>query len=421
MHTPTVTDKNVKAFASKGFLERDGKQIKTLWDGGGLHLDITSAGSAVWRIKYRHDRKERSYTIGAYPKVGLKEARQERERVKALLREGRDPVQDRRLQVAAATTAAGNTFADIMRSWLEYERNRKSWSLIHYTKSKRALERDVIPYLGKLPVADITPVMVTNMVKAITARGVRDTAAKILQHVTGVFEYAQAHGLRNDNPARPAQKVLPKADVTKRRPALLDWAQLGDVLRRAEAANLSRAVRMAHRLTAFTVARISNIVQAEWKEFDLDAEVPLWTIPRAKMKAHDRLHDHKVVLCPKIAEELREWREVMGGKGYLFPGAAGGQHVTREALEKAYRVTLGLEDKHTPHGWRAAFATLARDESEGNFGREVVELTLDHVADTDVARAYDRGERLTQRLKLMTWWGEQLTRMQRGADVAAKR
>jgi integrase len=175
---------------------------------------------------------------------------------------------------------------------------------------------------------------------------------------------------------------------------------------------------MAHRLCAFTGARISNVVQAEWKEFDLDADVPAWIIPRAKMKAQDRPHDHKVILCPQIVAELRKWRQTTGGKGYVFPSPAGAEHITRESIEKAYRVTLSHADKHTPHGWRSALSTLARDNG---FDREVVELTLDHIHDNDVARAYDRGERLQQRIKLMTWWGEQLAAAQAGGDVVPLR
>lgn len=425
MHTPNavssratnkLSDRAVKAFVAKG----TNKVGKKLTDGGGMYLTLTPAGSAIWRVAYRFgDKDKTSYTIGAYPAVSLEKARRERDTVREQLRKGIDPVQQRRVDEAQKVTESLNTFADLLTAWLEHERKRKKWSKIHYTKSKQALERDVLPHLGKLPVTEIKPIAITNVVKAILARGVRDTAAKILQHVVGIFTYAQAHGLREDNPALPAQKIIPTPENVRRRPALLEWAQLGDVLRRAEAANLSRAVRMAHRLAAFAPgARIGNVQEAEWREFELDGEVPTWIIPRKKMKAQrDRSFDHKVILAPQIAQELREWRSVTGAKGYLFRSPAGGATITREALEKAYRVTLGLRDKHTPHGWRAAFATLARDKGEGGFDREVVELALDHIHDTEVARAYDRGPQLKQRIKLMNWWGEQLAKAQRGADV----
>jgi integrase len=408
--TNKLTDLKLRSFVTKA---KAGKAASgKLSDGGGMYLTLTPALTPVWRVKYRLGGKERLYAIGTYPEISLEAARAEREGIKAQLREGRDPVQARKLSQAAATAASDHTFATVAADWLA--KRREGWSAIHYEKSHRAFERDVLPRLGKLPVNEITPAMVAGVIESIVKRGARETAAKVLQHCSGVFRLAQARGLCRDNPAEPVREVLPAKKQNGRMPAVLSFPALGDILRRAEAARLSPAVRMAHRLCAFTTARISNVVQAEWREFDLDAQAPTWTIPRAKMKARDRAHDHKIILGPAIAEELRAWRSVIGAKGYIFPSPAGGKHITRESLEKAYRVTLGLEDKHTPHGWRAAFSTLARDNG---FDREVVELTLDHVHDNEVARAYDRGERLQQRIKLMGWWGEQLAQAQRGAEV----
>lgn len=406
--TNKLSDRKIKAFIDKGAPGRK------LADGGGMFLTLTAARTPVWRIKYRLAGKEGLYSIGVYPEIGLEAARDARDWVKDQLREGRDPVQERLVNRAKAATASFDTFSGAAAAWLE--KNRKQWSAVHYRKSKRALERDVFPQLGKLPIAQIEPVMVTNMVKAILSRGVRETAAKILQHVTDIFEYARAHGLRSDNPATPAQTVLPASETPKGRPAYLTWPELGGVLRGAEAAHLSPAVRLAHRLCAFSVARISNVVAAEWSEFHLNDETPMWVIPRQKMKAKDRHHDHKIILGATITAELRSWRETKGGKGHVFPSPQGGKHITRESLEKVYRVTLGLGNKHSPHGWRSAFSTLARDDG---FERDAVELVLDHVHDSDVVRAYDRGERLEQRKKLMAWWDAQLTQAQRGADVVS--
>lgn len=401
----TLTPAQVAAFAKKA------ASGKKLFDGNGLHLFISQAGTAIWRIKYRLSGKERLYSVGPYPEISLGDARADRDKVRKWLREGRDPVQARLVERAAASTAAADTFAAVAEEWLDLRRS--DWSAIHFEKSRQALERDVFPALGALPVADITPAMVSAVIKSIARRGARDTAGKILQHVRGIFELAQTKGLR-DNPATPARAVLGRRPRQVRRPAFLKWDQLGAVLRGAEKARLSPVVRLAHRLCAFTAARISNVVQAEWKEFDLDATPALWVIPRKKMKSQDREHDHKVILGSTIAAGLRQWRALIGGQGFLFPSPAGGKHITRESIEKAYRVTLGLEDKHTPHGWRAALSTLARDEGHD---RDVVELALDHIHDSDVVRAYDRGERLQQRIKLMNWWDGELARAERGADV----
>src|SRR6266446_3997857 len=150
-------------------------------------------------------------------------------------------------------------------------------------------------------------------------------------------------------------------------------------MRRLELAPLSPPVRMAHRLVAFTGARIGNVIAADWKEFLLDCDNPMWIIPRNKMKMRDRHHDHRVMLGPTIAAELRSWRLATRGKAYLFPSPAGRKHITHESLEKSLRVTLQMEGLHSVHGFRSSLSTLAR---EAGFSRDCVELALDHVADS---------------------------------------
>jgi len=405
-----LTDVRIRAFINK---RKSGEKVpRKLADGGGMYVTLTPAGTPVWRVKYRLGPKEKLYAIGTYPAVSLDAARAERDAIKGQLREGHDPIQVRKLGRADATAAAGHTFKSVAQDWLD--KQQREWSPVHYQKSRRAFERDVYPLLGKLPISGIRPVMVSGLIESIIKRGARDTASKVLQHVQGVFRLAQARGLRDDNPADPVGEVLPSRRQRSRMPAVLTFQGLGAILRSAETANLSPVVRMAHRLCAFTAARIGNVADAEWKEFNLDAEAPTWIIPRAKMKSRDRHHDHKIILGPAIAAELRSWRTNTGGRGPVFPGRDGTGRMSREAVEKAYRETLDLSGKHSPHGWRSAFSTLARDHG---FDRDAVELTLDHVHDNDVARAYDRGERLEQRIKLMAWWGEQLAQAQRGADV----
>ncbi len=401
-----LSDKACKAFVAQ---KAHGKKLP---DGGGLHLFITPAGGATWRIKYRIDGKEKIYSIGPYPDISLAAARVELAEVKALLRENKDPVSQRRINRAETSAAGDNTFIYVAGEWLVMK--QKEWSEGHFTKSARAFERDIYPTLGKLPVASITPAIVAKVVEDINKRDVLETATRILQHLNGVFRYAQAKGLCRDNPALAAREILPRKKDSGRMNALLDWSSLGDILRRADMARISPSVRMAHRLCAFTAARIGNVINAEWKEFDLESNQPVWSIPRAKMKVKSRLIDQRIPLNPEIAAELRQWKNIFGGKGYVFPSPAGGKHIGRESIEKVYRVTLGLDGKHSPHGWRSAFSTLARDNGTA---RDVVELALDHAHDNEVARAYDRGERFDERVKLFQWWGKQLAAAQRGATV----
>ena len=401
-----LSDKAVKAFVAKAV---PGKKLA---DGGGLYLFTPSAGRANWRIKYRIEGKEKIYSIGPYPLVSLAAARLALAEVKALLLENKDPVTERRVNRAATAAGSDTTFKAVAEEWLA--KKKQEWSAVHYTKSSRAFERDIYPTLGNLPIASITPAILAKTIEEIYKRDALETATRILQHLNGVFRYAQAKGLCQDNPAGPAREVLPRKKENGRMPALLDVGALGDVLRRAEIARLSPSVRMAHRLLAFSAARIGNVVNAEWPEFHLEDEQPVWIIPRKKMKVATRDNDHRIPLCPEIAAELRHWQNMSGKKGYAFPSPTGGMHIGRESLEKVYRVTLGLAGKHAPHGWRSAFSTLARDHG---FARDVVELALDHAHDNAVARAYDRGERFTQRIELFNWWGNLIATAQHGAKI----
>ena len=366
---------------------------KKLADGSGLFLFKPQAGNANWRVKYRIGGKEKVYSIGTYPQVGLAAARVALADVKNLLRQNKDPVAERRVNRAAAAAGSEDTFKAVAEEWLTMK--QREWSAAHHTKSRRALERDIYPALGNLPVETITPAIVAKAIQDIQKRDVLETATRILQHVSGVFRYAMAKGLCSNNPAGPAREILPRKKDGGRMPALLEWQALGDILRRADMARISPSVRMAHRLCAFTAARIGNVVNAEWREFRLDDEPPVWIIPRAKMKVATRDTDHRIPLCPVIAAELRQWKQVYGARGFLFPSQSGSKPIGRESIEKVYRMTLKLAGKHSPHGWRSALSTLARDQG---INREVVELALDHAHDNEVARAYDRSAKAFARL-----------------------
>jgi hypothetical protein len=163
-------------------------------------------------VKYRWAGKEQLYSIGPFASVSLEAARIEREWLKTQLREDRDPVQARALTRASAVAASDSTFGGVTTDWLA--KRKPGWSKIHYQKSERALERDVVPTLGSLPIGQIEPKLVASVIEAIDKRGARDTAGKILRHVDAIFRLAQAKELRSDNPATPVHEVLSKRKAT---------------------------------------------------------------------------------------------------------------------------------------------------------------------------------------------------------------
>ena len=157
-----LTDIGVKAFIGKG------QRGKKLADGGGLYLFLTPAGGTSWRMKYRIDGKEKTYSIGPYPQISLAAARVELGELKALLREGKDPVTARRVNRASSAADTGNTFTSIAKEWLTMK--QKEWSPGHHTKSARAFERDIYPAIGNLPIASITPAIIAKAVENIHKR-----------------------------------------------------------------------------------------------------------------------------------------------------------------------------------------------------------------------------------------------------------
>jgi integrase len=395
-----LTDKAIKAFVAKAVPN------SKLTDGGGLYLFITLAGKPVWRIKYHLHGKEKTYSPGPYPAVSLAAARAELEQVKSQLRQHKDPVSERRLRRAEGAAMVAQTFGVVANEWLD--RKKKEWSALHHVKSVRAFERDVLPQLGNLPVASISTAMVAEVVEKIVAREAVETAKRVLTQITNVFSFAMAKGWCGANPATDATAVLPRKNTPARMVALIAWNDLGDILRRARASGLSRPVYMAHRLVAFTAMRMKNVVNAQWAEFELDSATPVWVIPREQMKKTDqRFPAHRVPLSPEIAAELRDWHKVAPKSRFVFPSPTGASRpISRESVEKAYRETLKLAGRHCPHGWRTSFASQARDHG---FDRDVVHLACDREHDSEVALAYDRGERFDKRVALFNWWGQQLS------------
>lgn len=387
----------------------------------GLHIKVSAAGTPYWHIKYRRpvDGKESTYSLDEpYPFISLADAKEEARRVRKLLKSGIDPVVERRLARASRVAENQVTFEQAGREWLA--KSKVEWSEVHFTKSKRALERDVFPDLGKLPISAITAAMIAHTIEKVCKRGAVETGKRVLQHVTGIFRFADGKDYCKHNPALSVPEVLPKAKQKSRMSALLDWRELGEVMRAAKQARVSPAVYHAHLLLALTGTRISNVVGAFWSQFHLDLEQPEWVIPRNLLKKKDaRLPDLVIPLPPELTRVLKAWRQVTGGEGFAFPSPSKDKEsVSREALEKFYRETLELRGKHTPHGWRSSMTTLAKDTG---MDKDAIKIATDHAHASDTEMRYDRGWRWPQRIELFAWWEKKLLEAEAGNVIPLPR
>lgn len=395
-----LTNKRISDFLVEKF---DGKK---LYDAQGLLL-VNIKGRGYWRFKYRINGKEKTYSLGTYPTMSLTNARSYIPDLKKMLSEGKDPIVERKLTRRQNYLNNEHTFREVAEQWFQSKLKRDLWSEVHYKKSLRAIERDIYPDLGSLPINKITAPLISSTLFKIIDRGSNETAQRIHQHITSIFSFAQVKGYTTDNPALAVKEVLRYKSKLKHHNAILNIENLREILRKAELVHISPSIKMAHLLCAFTAARIDNVVTAEWSEFDLTAPEPTWLIPRNKMKYKGREGPHVMPLCRQLVDELKKWQTINNKESkYLFPSkSTKSGHISKESVEKVYRVTLDLRGKHSPHGWRSSLATLA---SDNGFPIDAIELALDHAL-PKVISAYNRGGQLKVRREIYDWWGNQLT------------
>ena len=186
-----------------------------LFDGGGLFLLVQPGGSKLWRLKYRFGGKEKLLAIGSYDKgVSLKKAREERDKARDQLVEGIDPGASKKKEKHAEREQAENTFRAIALNWAETYGAR--WTESHRARVVASLEADVFPALGDLPIKEITPPMVLEVIRAVESRGALDVASRVLQRTSAIFRYAIQTGRAIYNPAADMKGVLKTRKVEHR-------------------------------------------------------------------------------------------------------------------------------------------------------------------------------------------------------------
>jgi len=178
---------------------KPGDKIKKLFDGGGLYLEVSPNGGKWWRLKYRFVGKEKRLSLGVYPDVGLKEARDRRDDARKLLANDIDPSENRKAQKAAKVGRAANSFEVVAREW--FEKHSANWSKNHADRTIRRLERDIFPWIGGTAIAEITAPQLLDTVRRIEKRGALETAHRALGNCGQVFRYAVATGRAERDPS----------------------------------------------------------------------------------------------------------------------------------------------------------------------------------------------------------------------------
>jgi integrase len=393
--------------------EAKGKDRK-LADSKGLYLTVRPTGSKIWRFKYRFGGKEKLLVIGPYPEISLIEARDARDKARALLRDGIDPSIDKKQRKAASLAEALDTFEAAARAW---HRNRAETLNARYSgQIMSRFEENIFPTLGALPIKAITAPMVLAALRSIEARGAKEMAHRVRGHMSDVFVWAISSGLTETDPAAVVRKALTPTDG-KLRPALLALDQARDLLAKTERMqDIYWATHLASRLLALTAARPGVIRRAERSEFEgLGGTEPIWRIPAEKMKLtrerkKDATFEFIIPLAPEAVEVVRAAMQASTSEKWLFPGIGDKRKpISDSTLSKHYR-EAGFTGLHVPHGWRSTFSTIMnRNAAQAGRkeDREIIDLMLAHIPE-GVEAIYNRHLYMQQRRQIAEAWGKML-------------
>lgn len=376
-------------------------------DGGGLFLQIrpdgTKEGAKYWQYRYRHDKKEKLCQIGPYPEISLEDARFKLIGLRAWVRDGKDPVMERRLQKARTTADAGLTLEAVGNDWLAY--HRPGWSATHYERNEGLLRRIVYPAIGGLPVDQVPAATLLQALREAEKRGTLESARRARSIASQVFSWAIATQRAKFNPARELTKAFRTPEV--KHFAALPKEQLGDFLRKLEAdKTLEPTVKAALRLMLLTGLRDHELRAARWQEFDFDAGV--WRVPAERMK---RREPHTVPLPSQAYAILTELHALTfnGPASFVFASErAKAGYLAENTLRLALH-RLGF--KVTAHGLRSL---LTDTLNELGFRHDWIERQLHHAEGNKVTAAYKRTDFLEQRKGMMQSWADYCDQRQEG-------
>jgi integrase len=381
-----------------------------LADEKGLYLLVNPTGSKLWRWKYRADGKEKLMALGSYPDVSLAQARDKRDDARKQLAKDIDPMAKKKADKIARQFAQEHSFAAVARQWWTHWQASRTEN--HTLSVMRRLEADIFPAIGARPISEIEAPELVAMAKAIAARGALDIAKRSLQTCGQIFRYAIAHGMASRNPATDVKPSDVLEARKKQNYARIDGKELPDLLRRIEGYQGAAVTRLAMKLMALTFVRTSELIEAEWKEIDLDAAE--WRIPAERMKMNT---PHIVPLSLQAVEILRTLHLISGHSKLLFPGERDHEKAMSNNTILGALKRMGYQGRMTGHGFRGVASTLLH---EMGFDHAHIELQLAHQERNEVSAAYNHATYLVPRRKMMQHWANYLDSCRGGTVIAGK-
>lgn len=360
--------------------------------GGGLYLEVMATGSKLWRWKYRLGGKENRFAIGAYPDVLLKQAGEERDKARKLVQAGVHPWHHKRLDNIRKATEHANTFEAVALEWL----STQQWAKTTPSIREQALKEHAFPTIGPLPIRQVTPAHVLDILKRLGARS-PEMAKIVRQLISAVSRFAVSTLRADTNPAAPLRGALKPRKTEHNRP--LTAAELPRFVGALDAMPGYPTTRYALQLMLLTLARSGEVLGASWREVDLDGAT--WTVPAERMKMRAT---HVIPLSSQAVKLLGRLHALTGHREHLFPNRDDPKrHASHSVLRNAV-YGLGFE-AFSPHGIRSTGSTML---NEMGFRADLIEKALAHEQRNATRRSYDRSTLLEERRKMMQRWADYL-------------
>jgi len=378
-----------------------------LFDGGGLFLLVTPSGGKLWRFRYFFDKKEKKLALGTYPEISLLDARKRRDDARKLLANNVDPGAVRKAQKQAKVEET-ETFEVVAREW--HDRFTPTWTIGHAGTIMDRLTRDLFPWIGKRPIAEIKASELLSAMRRVESRGALESAHRIRTICGQVFRYAVSTGRAERDPSIDLKGALPQPQE-KHRAAITEPVEVGKLLRSIDDYSGSFVVKCALKIAPLVFVRPGELRHMEWTE--LDFENAQWNIPAGKMKMKE---PHLVPLSTQAIEILKELQGLTGTSRYCFPsGRSFDRALSDNAILSALRRMGYAKDEMSGHGFRAMARTILDEVLQVR--PDFIEHQLAHAVRDPNGRAYNRTAHLNERRKMMQQWADYLDQLRVGAKV----
>ena len=381
------------------------KPIK-LFDERGLFLLVTPTGGKWWRFRFMFDGKEKLLSLGVYPDVSLKDARERRDEARKLVANGVNPSENRKIQKSARADLIANSFEVVAREW--FAKYSATWAKNHGDRIIRRFERDIFPWIGARPIAEINAPELLAAARRIENRGALETAHRALSNCGQVFRYAVATGRAERDPSGDLRGALPPVRGTHFA-ATTEPKRFAEILRALDGYEGTLTVRCALRLAPLVFVRPGELRNAHWADIDFEAAEWRYLVTKTNTP-------HIVPLATQAIEILRELQPLTGNSRFVFPSARSFiRPMSDNAILAAMR-RLGIDkDEMSGHGFRAVARTIL-DEILG-VRPDFIEHQLAHAVRDPNGRAYNRTAHLAERRKMMQQWADYLDKLKAGAEI----